>query len=230
MSFIEIIISLIFIMIITSIILTFQFLNDKLNKIKLVSEISDIKKSLLIFNQIYNFMPGDYPYAKKTLSSNYNGNGDNIIDDNYESLFVFEHMQKSNLFGKQNFHYKYSSYAKINYNMLGSIYSKCGYQIFTDSKLNNINYNLREKSYYIRIANDKKKGNLTIPCANNYIAKYIDAKLDDAKPLEGNFLADDKYAIGLSKKDKCICEEKENIVNYCIFNYNENCIMQLKIF
>lgn len=214
-------------MIISSLIFLYQSLSEKYSNLMLINEISEVKSSILFFHKIYKFYPGDFPRAKKIINSNYNGNGDNIISDNIESLFVFEHMQKANLIYDKNFNYRYLSHAKININMIASKYSRCGYQLLTDSKLNNINVSLDRKENFIRIANHKNKGNLTLPCTKNIVSRDIDTKLDDGNPIKGVFLSDNEFN---DHEKKCICRKNEKLVNYCIFNYNENCIMQINLF
>jgi hypothetical protein len=230
MTYIELLIYLSFISLLSLIILSFQFLYDKINNIKFISEIAEIKENISIFKRIYSFYPGDYPHAKKILRSNYQGNGDDFIRDNSESLYVFDHVIKAGIITKYNLNHQVHSYAKKNSNVIASKYSNCGYQLISDSKLNNKNIIFDKIYVFLRIADEKNKGNLTKPCSTVLLSKYIDHKLDDGNPITGNFLSDDRYNSKKEENGKCICKDKENIVSYCNFNYNENCIMQFKFF
>ena len=221
-SLLDLIFGVIFIAIIIVAIICADNLYDRAKLISLISEIEKNKSDIDMFVKKYNYMPGDFPFAENFFSSAKAGNGDNLVDDNYESLDAWLHMFEAKITYAEfnNFNL---TYAKIYANMKNSSNILCGYQIIADSKLNNIYYDLGNKKNYLRLAVDKGFGNLTKSCLTSEQVYFLDKKLDDGLPVKGKLLADDGYNI-----KGCICKNNDKYY-YCALNNDKTCILQYLI-
>lgn len=221
-SLLDLIFGVMFLAIIMVAIICADNLYDRAKLINLIAEIEQNKSDINIFVQKYNFMPGDFPFAENFFSMAKAGNGDNLVDDNYESLGAWLHMFEAKITFSElnNFNL---TYAKIYANMKNSNNFFCGYQIIADSKLNNIYYDLGSKNNYLRLALDKGFGNLTKSCLTSEQVYFIDKKLDDGLPVKGKLIADDGYNV-----TGCVCNDNDRYY-YCASNNNKICILQYLI-
>ena len=207
------------------------------NTLAFITEINYLKQQISKFKLKYNYYPGDYPFTNDNLGDFKSGNGDGYINDYNESLFAWQHLQVHG-FIDLGFTYQEKSYAKISYNMFKSNFTNCGYQILTDSKLNNIHYFFTHKMNFLRIAQHKNFGNLSKSCLTPQEAYHLDYKIDDGNPVAGKIFSDTGYyQLSINKKqnnkkylrNSCICKNNSAMYVYCLDNNNLNCMMQLDL-
>lgn len=221
-SFLDSILVFIFISIITITILCINNIMDNAKSKAFIVETKNNITQIKLFKEKYKFLPGDLPFAQKFFNNVQNGNGNELVEDRNETFFAWQHLLVAKLINS-NFTNFNLTYAKIYANMQYSNNSLCGYQIIADSKLNNIFYNLDEKSNFLRIALDKGFGNLTKSCLSSAESHLIDVKLDDGLPVSGNILADNGY-----NENGCICILALDYA-YCKDPTGKKCILQHNI-
>lgn len=192
----------------------------------LIKEISSLSEKVSKFRNKYHYYPGDFPFAQIVFENSNSGNGDGYVRDYNESLHSWEHVQSSKLLNLP-FEYKKNSHARIEENMIKSKYTKCGYQILADRKLNNLHYYFEKKMNFLRIAQDKSFGNLSKSCLATHKSYMLDKKIDDGSPVSGLLFSDTGYSSNLSASN-CICRNDNLDYFYCK-NKKIDCIVQIKM-
>jgi hypothetical protein len=205
----------------------------------LISELGYYKKSVTNFIKIYNYFPGDFPHASffwnnncqiKELEDKKNicdGNGNYKVHDSNEGFIAWRHLLNASLLNGKNTEYAKIKKAKLGYTVpLSKFYESGGYQLLSDTRLNNINYYIGDTSskLYIRFAGANNiSDNLLKATMTAKDMFYIDTKFDDGRPLAGRLFADSGYGLAANS---CINDSKQT---YNILNKKTSCYYQYMI-
>lgn len=225
-SFSELVLSLLIISAILIVCLNGKNLISHTNNLALIKEIYSLSENVYKFKTKYTYYPGDFPFAHTLWQSGDSGNGDGYVRDYNESLHAWHQVENAKLLNL-DFVYKDNSHARIEENMIKSKYTKCGYQILADRKLNNLHYYFKHKMNFLRLARDKSFGNLSKSCLVTNRTYMLDKKIDDGNPVSGKFFSDTGYSNNINQGD-CVCRNDELDYFYCK-SQKINCIVQIKM-
>lgn len=210
--------------------------HDTANLVGLLAEVQYLRKNIDKFYEHYNSYPGDYANAstiwgdkcnfRGTANFNCNGDGDGEITDRTEGFVAWQHLFNAKLYNFEPENLEESYKAKPSVNVARSKILDAGFQIMSDSLLNNsrIYFKGRDNNF-IRLAKEKASGNLMQPALSPIDAHYIDYKIDDGFPDKGRVFAD-KMQSG-----EILCSKKNNADDFMyMLNIGElSCYMQFSL-
>jgi prepilin-type N-terminal cleavage/methylation domain-containing protein len=159
----------------------------------IISEVNSYTTAIYIYMDAYDYLPGDHPNATSYWPTSGNGDGDNLIELTNEEYRVFQHLSLAGLIS--------GSYSGVNEGsprwQLGKnlpvVKSGGAYWIISDWLLHGRKGLLIELTGVCpnpaQCGGSGEDGPFLLPSD----AKYLDNKIDDGLPLEGQVHSDNAF-------------------------------------
>ncbi len=241
-SLFELAISLLIIsLIISSTLFCYNVINST-NLRSFTFEINNLTNKILLFQDKYDFIPGDYPFAdriwledcvdlkiKQNLECN--GNGNDYVENIFEGFLALKHLSFAGIYYWHQQYDYVSSYAKSGANIASSMVIDSQIQILGDTKLHVVNFDISHLSKnFLRFAKARNNGNILDSIIAPKHAMLIDQKIDDGMPLSGKVLADmGSKEYSHENKQLCLKSDEKNLFFYRKFVSNIYCYLQVSL-